>query len=770
MASRTSSEVPEDVYVQFVRSLFERRQTLLIGAACHMLVAFMAYLRTGWVPFGIVSGLLMAVGVWRFIGLRRSKEELDALDFETAHKWEFDYVVRGSIQGLLLGGFCFLAIYVYTDPFAELGSLAINLSSLVTVVARNYGSPRMVLTFATTLVGPISVGLLLRGDPAHMVLGALILPFIVIITSSAAEVRKVLFSAVLDRKRARQLAQRFDRALNTMSHGLVMFGPEGRVIVGNAQAAEMLGFRSTNQLLGRTLRSLLMRGVASELLSRKDFNHAETHLRRALSEGRGRKVMLRLADGRHIEFSAREGREELGVITFEEVTQRVEAEARVRYMARYDSLTNLPNRAYFHEMVSELMAAGDPDRLCGLTILDLDDFKSINDTLGHPVGDALIYAVAERLLVFADDGVKISRFGGDEFMIFFNRVEDEADFAERLDRIFSELQGDVDVAGHALRIQASAGAVVVPARENDMDAITVKADLALYNAKDQGKNGWRLFEAEMDAAFRNRQIMKSDLRTAIEARALRVVYQPIVDMSTMRISSCEALCRWDHAELGPIPPSIFIPLAEEMGLISEISSLVLEAACEECVRWPNNLGVSVNLSAKDFYSGAVVDKVGAALEKAGLAADRLEIEVTETALLDDRHSTRSYIERLKELGVTIALDDFGTGYSSLSYLHTLPLDRVKIDGSFLVDVTEDARSHRLLQSVVALSRNLGLAVTVEGVETFEQLKLLESSVKPDRVQGFLFGAALSSTGIETMSNTVWSFEGDKAERDLTLHS
>ena len=261
------------------------------------------------------------------------------------------------------------------------------------------------------------------------------------------------------------------------------------------------------------------------------------------------------------------------------------------------------------------------------------------------------------------------------------------------------------MAGHALRIQASGGAVLSRVRDTDVDAMIVKADLALYKAKELGKNDWRLFESAMDAAFRNRQLMKADLRTAIEAKALRVVYQPIVAMETMRIASCEALCRWDHPDLGPISPSIFIPLAEEMGIISEISTFVLQAACAECARWPEQISVSVNLSAKDFRNRDVVDKVREALAPSGLAPHRLEIEVTETALLDDKSLTRQYIEELKLLGVRIALDDFGTGYSSLSYLHKLPLDKIKIDRSFLVDVSAEyafartAEGHR--QSVAA---------------------------------------------------------------------
>jgi len=264
----------------------------------------------------------------------------------------------------------------------------------------------------------------------------------------------------------------------------------------------------------------------------------------------------------------------------------------------------------------------------------------------------------------------------------------------------------------------------------------------------------------MDAAFRSRQLMKADLRNAVEAKALRVVYQPIVAMNTMRIASCEALCRWDHPDLGPISPSIFIPLAEEMGIISEISTFVLQAACTECAKWPDQTSVSVNLSARDFRSRDVIQKVRDALVSSGLAAGRLEIEVTETALLDDKSLTRQYIEELKQLGVRIALDDFGTGYSSLSYLHKLPLDKIKIDRSFLMDVTQNQRSLDLLKGIVDLTRVLGLTVTVEGVETFEQLKILVHSVKPDLVQGFLFGAALSASGIETMSNVTWPFAAD----------
>lgn len=757
---RRNNEIPVDVYIPFVETLFRDGATLAVGMVAQTALIGVVWWKTAHPLYLLVALFMVLVATLRLRNFRKYNSLPSPTTWEEARKRENDYILYGSLHGAALGAFCLAGIYFAHDPFAEIASVCVTLASATSIAGRNYGSPRMVMIFTVTMTWAISLGFLLRGDFYHVFLGLLSAPFLFAIRKFADTVRDVLFTAVSEEKKANHLAQRFNRALNTMSHGLVMLGPDGRVAVANAEAANLMSVKSPEALLGRSIHGLLMRGVAGGQLALKDCRYIEAQLTRALREGRDRKVLVSLANGQCLEFSAREGSQELGVITFEDVTARVAAEEKIRFMARYDSLTGLPNRAYFHETVAECVLAGDKDRFCALAVLDLDDFKSVNDTLGHPVGDGLIYAVAERLAAFASDSVKVSRFGGDEFMIYFDKVEDESHLAEMLDGIFAEMQGDVDVAGHALRIQASGGAVLGRAGGSDVDAMIVKADLALYKAKESGKNSWHLFEAVMDAAFRNRQLMKADLRNAVEARALRVVYQPIVSMTTMRIASCEALCRWDHPELGPVSPATFIPLAEEMGIISEISTFVLQAACVECAKWPAPIGVSVNLSAKDFRNHDVVDKVRDALAASGLAPHRLEIEVTETALLDDKSLTRSYVEELKSIGVHIALDDFGTGYSSLSYLHKLPLDKVKIDRSFLADVGQNPRSLQLLKGIVDLSRPLGLAVTVEGVETFEQLKILAIEVHPDLVQGFLFGSALSSSGIETMSNTVWPFAKD----------
>lgn len=751
--------LPADIYIPFVQSLYSDGYLLAWGGLSQSVTALIVYLHNREPAYLFLAFALLAAGLFRYAGIRKRENQVPT-SVAQARVWEFDYLVGGTIQGATLGLYCFVALFLRPDPLAEIAAICVTLASAVAIVGRNYASTQMVAILAAFMTLPISAGLILRDDPYSIAIGMLVIPFFQTIVKMSARVRETFLQMFQEKKKVSGLAHRFDRALNTMSAGLIMLDADGKVIVANAEAAHLFGFSSPDRALGRTLRALLMRGVASHLLSRKESLDVEANLTNALREGRGRKHVVSLLNGRHLEFTASEGHDDLSVLTFDDVTARVESEEKIRYMARYDSLTDLPNRAYFYELVGEALASGKRSRNCALAVLDLDDFGTVNDTLGHPIGDALIKAVAARLAAACSETTRVSRFGGDEFMIFMDRVDGREKLSDEIERVMRAMDGGVEVAGHTLKIHASIGAVLGRVNEMDVDAMLVRADLALYKAKELGKNRWQLFEAEMDAEFRRKQVMKADLRAAIENRALRIVYQPIVGLDSMRIASCEALCRWDHPEFGPVSPAVFIPMAEEMGIISEISAFVLSAATAECAKWPSQITVSVNLSAKDFGDRRIVEVVKAALERANLAPERLEIEVTETALLDDKASTRKFLEELKSLGVRIALDDFGTGYSSLSYLHTLPLDKVKIDRSFIEDLTTSTRSQKQLRGVVDLSRSLGMQVTIEGVETFDQLKILAFDSKPDLIQGFLFGAALSASGIETMSNAVWPFADD----------
>ncbi len=749
--------IPADIYIPFVETLFRDGRTIAMGLTAHVLLALIVFWRTPEpVYLGVASALVLS-GVLRFVSLHRFRRAEKLKTAEQAQRWENEYIVLACIQSLALGTFCFSALYLIPDQFAETAALSVTLATATAIAGRNYGSPRMVVILIVTLLGPIAAGFMLKGGIYYFFLGLLNIPFFFAIRTYAGTVRTVLSTAISEQRTAKRLAQRFDRALNTMPHGLIMLGSDGRIVVANGEAATLLSASGPESLVGRSLHALLLRAVAGGLLTRVEIDYLEEQLNEGLRGAKDCKILVSLANERHYEFSARAGSEELGVVTFEDVTNRVTTEEKMRFMAQFDNLTGLPNRGHFNEVVDELISSGDPNRNCALAVLDLDDFKHVNDTLGHPVGDGLIYAVADRLVEHAGENTRISRFGGDEFMVYFDSLESVDELQTMMDRIFEGFRGEVDVAGHALRIQASAGAVLVKVGEANVEELIVKADLALYEAKDEGKDRWRLFEAVMDAAFRARQTLKAELRLAVEQDALRVVYQPIVGTKSMKIASCEALCRWDHPELGSVSPAVFIPLAEEMGIVSDISNLVLKRACRACLNWPTDTCISVNLSANDFRDRNVVNVVREALESTGLEPHRLEVEITETALLDDKLLTIELIKEIKALGVRIALDDFGTGYSSLSYLHALPLDKVKIDQAFLSDITFDERSLELLKGIVTLSRRLGLMITLEGVEDFDQLKLIMNLAEPDLLQGFLFGAPLPESAITTLTNTVAPF-------------
>ncbi|HEY4192659.1 MAG TPA: diguanylate cyclase, partial [Mesorhizobium sp.] len=445
MAVSRKTELPDDVYIPFVETLFRDGFTLAIGILAQTLLISLVWAKTGNPAYLAVVLCLVLVGIVRVWDMRNFAKLPPLTTRAQARKRENVYIVFGGMHGSVLGAFCLVAITAAQDSFSETAAVCIALATAAGIAGRNYGSPRMVIILIITLTCPMSLGFILRGDFYHVTLGLLSTPFLLSIHRYADIVRDVLFTAISAEKRANSFAQRFNRALNTMSHGLVMLGPDGRVVVANAEAAHLMSLKTPDALLGRTVHSLLMRGVAGNMLTPKDCRYVEAQLTRALREGRDRKVLVGFSNGQHYEFSAREGSQELGVITFEDVTARVMAEDKIRFMARFDSLTGLANRAYFHEMVCEAMVVGDQDRLCGLAAFDLDDFKSVNDTLGHPIGDGLIYAVADRLGALSAPGVQVSRFGGDEFMIYFDRVEDEIHLGAQMDDIFTALQGEIDV-------------------------------------------------------------------------------------------------------------------------------------------------------------------------------------------------------------------------------------------------------------------------------------------------------------------------------------
>ncbi len=407
-------------------------------------------------------------------------------------------------------------------------------------------------------------------------------------------------------------------------------------------------------------------------------------------------------------------------------------------MAHHDSLTDLANRVLFREHVEQALArARRYDEGFAVICLDLDRFKDVNDTLGHPVGDMLLKAVADRLRGCVRESDVVARLGGDEFAVLEIGSGLPSHVGILAGRIVEALGAPFDLDGHEVVVGASLGVAVAPADGADPDQLLKNADMALYRAKADGRGVFRFFEPGMDARLQERRALEVDLRTALANGEFDLFYQPLINAGTSQISGFEALLRWRHPGRGMVPPAEFIPVAEEIGLIAPLGEWVLRQACREAAWWPTDIRVAINLSPAQFRSRNLVQVVASALVASSLSPGRLELEITESVLLHDNEATLAVLHQLRALGVRIAMDDFGTGYSSLSYLLSFPFDRIKIDRSFVRDISERADCAAIVQSIASLGASLGMATTAEGVETGEQLQLLKA-VGCTEVQGYYF--------------------------------
>ncbi len=426
------------------------------------------------------------------------------------------------------------------------------------------------------------------------------------------------------------------------------------------------------------------------------------------------------------------------MLTWALVTQEVAAEKRIHQLAHYDTLTGLANRLTFKEKMDAHLAA--PGEGPNLLYIDLDGFKLVNDTTGHGAGDELLKQVANRLRTICDDpGMTIGRLGGDEFAILMpHGLELEP---ERLaQRIIEALSAPYLLnPGKKVQISASVGIAIAPAHGDTGEVLLGRADIALYAAKAAGKGTYKRFCAEMESRIQDRARLQVALRNSLETKeGIFVFYQPIVDARTKKITTREALIRWHHPQWGWVPPAEFVPIAEQSGLIDQLGEFVLNRACRDATGWGDKARVAVNISAAQLGKGTIVPVVLEALARSGLSPDRLEIEVTETAMLDDEHETLGDLRRLRDIGVRIALDDFGTGYSSLTHLRAFPFDKIKIDGSFVKAAVERPESAAVVRAIVDLGKRLGVTTVAEGVETEAQMKrVLEEGC--DEVQGYLYG-------------------------------
>jgi diguanylate cyclase (GGDEF)-like protein len=521
-----------------------------------------------------------------------------------------------------------------------------------------------------------------------------------------------------------------DVALNNMTHGLCMFDAHGRLIVCNDPFAQMYGLPRELTRRGTPLQALLDHGCAGTQAS--GVEPAAT----APVNTEVTILIQTLEDGRTVSISRQPMPDGGWVAVHEDITERRRAEEEIRRLARTDALTGLPNRMVFREACEKALRRCTPGRPAAVLYLDLDHFKTINDTLGHPMGDALLKAVAQRLQDFARDGDVVARLGGDEFAIVQAHASARESVGGRAGELIELLSEPYQVNGHELVIGTSIGIAMAPLHGSDPDVLLKCADLALYNAKAGGRRTFQFFEPAMDSELQLRRGLESDLRNAFANEEFTLAYQPIVSLGTDRIVAFEALLRWRHPERGPIPPDKFIPVAEEIGLIVPITEWVLKTACAEACRWPQHITVAVNLSPVQFKRRQPLLPVINALAISGLPASRLEVELTESVFLQAEKSTVDALHELRSFGVRVAMDDFGTGYSALSYLRTFPFDKIKIDRSFITGLGQPD-SEAIVELIANLGARLNMTTVAEGVETPEQLSRLRE-LGCSAAQGYLF--------------------------------
>jgi diguanylate cyclase (GGDEF)-like protein len=702
-----------DVYLSFVSSLFGNRKTLFTGMLLHILCCAIIYVDTGSHFFLFLIAAFIFVFFFRIYWFHQFDQvDRRRLSHAGIRRWERRYIFGAALTGGLLGLASGYTLSALPDTTAAFAAISITMGSMVAVVGRNFGSAKAVAIQMISCCVPIMAGCFLSGNVVLMLMSLMLVPFVITSLSLAKSVRGFLWDNIMAAREVVKISGQLDLALSTTAHALIMLDAQGQVLAINRRAYELLQLDPAADLKGRFFLQALRSGSAAapgDIVDRVA----------QLASGGSGKMILPFCQQRWLEFSVTRQADGGVVMIFEDVTDRVTANERILHLVRYDVLTGLPNRDHFATIAgSQLAAAGSPP-LAGLAIFDIDGFKHVNDMQGHVVGDGLLSAVAQRLQAVTQDDMLVGRLVGDEFLLLV--TGDESTIEARMRAVHQAAQERYLVDERSLTVVINAGCVILPTAAFDLDSWQTKADLALNDAKATGNGTFTLFRAEMDEVYVQEQGLKADLRQALAHEELTVAYQPMYDPQGHRTTCCEALVRWTHAERGPIGPNIFIPLAESMGLVSRITRFVLD--------------------------DDLVSYVAETLERYGLDAHRLHLEVTESCFMSEPVVVRALLSRLRASGVTIAIDDFGTGFSSLSYLDSLPVDMVKIDRTFVTTIVEDPRKLKLLRSIVHLSRDLDMAVVLEGVESEAQIALVQKYQLADLVQGFVFSRPVSSEEI-----------------------
>jgi len=544
--------------------------------------------------------------------------------------------------------------------------------------------------------------------------------------------------------------QRLDTAVNNIPQGLILYDTSARITVCNRRYIDMFGLSPEVAKPGCTMQDLIAHRKATGSFD-GDVEQFCADIIRNVALGKITHQITEAPGGRAIQIINQPLDVGGWVAVIEDVTERTRSEQQIAHLAHYDPLTDLPNRVLFCEQLENALKTVRPGEQLAVMYIDIDEFKSVNDALGHSIGDELLKTVARRLRSCLSDADVAARLGGDEFAVIQTSVKSPSDTTRLAEKIHRSIRQTCECEGHLITTDASIGIALAEAGAN-LHQLLKNADLAMYAAKSAGRRTYRFFEPGMDARVKARHILETDLRQAIADGGLEVYYQPCVSLRDDRITGCEALLRWRHPERGMISPAEFIPIAEETGLINHIGEWVLATACAEAATWPDDVKIAVNVSPVQFRSGTLALKIVAALAASGLPASRLELEITEAVLIRDDEAALAILHQLRGIGVRIALDDFGTGYSSLSYLQRFPFDKIKIDRCFVNDIAEPDGSSCIVQAVVTIAAERHMTTTAEGVETRQQRELLRA-LGCAEMQGDLFSPPVSAAKISRLCFT-----------------
>jgi len=735
-----------------IDSLFETPAPLLTGLIFGVVAAAATALKTGEPSIWACVGLLILAGAIRAFDLRRYQMRKSTLTADEAARWKNRHQIGAMIQAAAVGIWSTTTLLVSDDAVAHMISLSTTTGFVAGGAGRAYGRQWIYQLQATLCFGSTVVALALRGTPYYIVMSVLCAAFLVAVIQISANLHRIFMRALVAREREAALAGQFDSALNNMPHGLCMFRVDGQLAVMNHRFSEMMNLPDDLVQSGPNASEIIAACVSGGSVSSENGDL----ILREIEDRRVRELLTTdpdFARGRALSWTFQPMADGGTVVLLEDITERKNAEARISHLARYDELTALPNRVSFHDEIQRLLAnSHHAERLSALLFVDLDQFKQVNDTLGHPCGDQLLCAVANRLREMLRPEDFVARFGGDEFVVFQQNISSPEDAASLARRIVERLSERYRIDNHLVEIGASVGiALTSPDGGASADTLLKNADMALYRAKADGRGTFCFFRDEMAATVEARRILELDLRKALANEEFELFYQPLVNLKSGKITTCEALLRWNHPVRGTVSPIDIIPVAEDMGLIVDLGRWILRRACMECMKWPDGVSVAVNFSPQQFHQRDVLSEIRYALEVSGLPTHRLEIEITESSLLRNTQLTHDILSQLHALGVRISLDDFGTGYSSLSYLHNFPMQKVKIDRSFLEGIDTD-RPLTLLRGVARLAADLGMSVVVEGIETNEQLELISADGTITEGQGYLFSRPVPAIRVRQLLN------------------